>query len=110
MNVHDVRNLRDAQVGAITELTGELQYHESMHRFALVDPAQRNASVYVHFFRGGRSVFDESFGPGRPPRCYDHVARYIGQRVRVKGAISHSQIDVDVGDIVALADAPKVAD
>jgi hypothetical protein len=110
MTVDDVRFLRDAQVGTMAEMTGELRYDPVMHRFRLVDAVDRNASVYVFFHRGGRSLFDESFVPGRPPRYYDQAAPLVGQHVRVRGAISRSQIDVDVRDVAPLPAPARVAD
>jgi len=110
MSLEDAQFLRDAQVGDMVEVTGELRYDPVMHRFRVVDAMNRNASITVFFHRGGRSLFDESFVPGTPPRYYDQAAPFVGQRVRIKGAISHNQIDVDVRDIVPLPAAARVAD
>ena len=101
LTVHDFMSLRDAQVGVLAEVTGVLDYHERMHRFALRDPDRRE-SINVMFHRGGRSPFDEGFGPPGPPKYYAEVARYVGRPVRVKGQVLRSQVDVDIRDIVAL--------
>jgi hypothetical protein len=108
LGVRDFVHLRDAQVGMLGEVTGVLEYHERMHRFALRDPEQRE-SINVYFHRGGRSPFDESFGPPQAPRYYGDVAPYVGRTVRVKGTLSRGQVDVDVRDIVALDGAAAVS-